>query len=213
MCLFSHVLQKSPKKVFGGSSKRRSEPESSASSVPAVRRKEPTTPDAVEKITTTSAGPAEGIWKITLNQKPPPVSNIILFLPVCENLSNNQLIVSPGSSSTPQVAPALDFPTGNKQLPVCNLALDLSKKCISSDSIPPPSIKTEPEERDEILKSESKEDKKTSFVAKTVALDTKNLEPMESTLPILITDVRTEAQGAECGAPESCQLAKKEIQM
>lgn len=184
-------------------------------------RGEPTIPDAVEKkIATTSAGPAEGLWKITLNNKPPPVSNIILFVPVCKDSSNDQLMVSPGPSSTPQVAPAPDL--GNKQFPVCNPALDLSKKSLSSDSISL-SIKAEPEESNNVGKQgeilncgpeiELKEANKTSAAAKTVALDTKNLEPMESTLPILITDVRTEAQGAEIGAPESCQLAKKEMKM
>lgn len=190
-----------------------------------MTRKQSVIPDAVEKITTTGTGPAEGTWKLTLNHKPPPGSNIIVFLPVCKDPSNNQLIVSPGTTLTPQVAPALDFSSGNEQFPVFTSALDLSKKCISSDSISPLSIKTEREDlnivgkRDEILNScteiASKKGNKTSVVTKTIALDTKKFGPvsMESTLPILITDVRTEASGAEVGAPESCQQVNKEIKL
>lgn len=178
----------------------------------------------MEKIATTGADPA-GVWKITLNHKPPPGSNIIVFLPVCEDPSNG-LTISPGTSSSPQVASALDLSSGDKQGPVCDAALDLSKKCISSNSLPPVSIKKEPGalkivgRRDERLNSssaeiKSKKGKKTNGVAKTIEIDTKNLEPtsMETTLPILITDVRTEAPGAEVGAPESFQQAQREIKM
>lgn len=181
-----------------------------------MTRKEFVIPDSVGKFPTTGAGPAEGMWKITLSHKPPPGSNIIVFLPVCEDPSKNQLIVSPGTSSTTQVSPALDFSSGHEQFPICDSALDLSNKCISSDTIPPQSIKTEPEKpnivgkRDDILNSctetESKEGNKTSLVAKTHL-------SMATTLPILITDVRTEVPSAEIGAPESCQQAKKEMKM
>lgn len=183
-----------------------------------MTREEPTIPDDVENITG-RAGPAEEPGKLTLNQEPPPLSNIILLLPVCENLSNNQLMVSPGTSVTPPVTPALE----NEPFPVCKPALDLSRQRISSVPTPPLSIKTEPEEPSGVGKQddmpngspeiELKEASETSFVAKTIGLDTQNLEQMESTLPILITDVRTEAEGAEAGAPESCPPAKKEIKM
>lgn len=200
--------------MFGGSFKLNSKPESSASNVPQATTKKSVVPDAVEKIATTGTDSAEGVWKITLNHKPPPGSNIIVFLPVCEDPSNG-LIISPGASSAPQVAPALDFSSRDKQVPVCDAALDLSKKCISSNSIPPVSIKKEPEElkivgrRDDCLNSGSadiklKEGRKRNGVATTIEIDSKNPEPisMDTTLPILITDVRTEAPGAEVGAPE-----------
>lgn len=195
-----------------------SQQESSASSVPAVTRKESVIPDAAEKVTTSGAGPAEGMWKLTLNHKPLPGSKIIVFLPVCDDPSKSQLIVSPGTSSTTQAAPTLDL-SGNEQFPVLNSALDLSKRCVPSGSIPPLSIKTEPEELnivgkgDSCTEIESKEGNKTSVVAETIASDTKNIESIETKLPILITDVRTEAPGAEGGAPESCQQAKNEIKM
>lgn len=171
-------------------------------------------------MTTSGAGPAEGMWKLTLNHKPLPGSNIIVFLPVCDDPSKSRLIVSPGTSSTPQAAPTLDL-SGNEQFPVLNSALDLSKRGVPSGSIPPLSIKTEPEELNIVRKGdscteiESKEGNKTSVVAKTIASDTKKIESMsiETKLPILITDVRTEAPGAEVGAPESCQQAKNEIKM
>lgn len=135
-------------------------------------------------------------------------------------------MVSPGASSSPPVAPALDLSGRDKPGPVCHTALDLSKKCFPSNSIPPVSIKKEPEELkivgrpDECLNSsspqnKSKQGKKTNDVAKTIEMDSKNLEPtsMDTPLPILITDVRTEAPGAEVGEAESSQRAQREIKV
>lgn len=190
-----------------------------------MARKESVIPEAAEETTTTSPGQADGMWTLTLNHKPLPGSNIIVFLPVCEDANKNPVMVSPGTSSAPEAAAPLDISSGNEKLPVCNSALDLSKKCTPSDSIPSLSIKTEPNEphivgkREEIPISctdiESKESTKTSVTASTIAPDTKNVKLMstETKLPILITDVRTEAPGAEVGAPRSCQQVKKEIKM
>lgn len=218
--------QKAPRKVFGAVSKLRSKPESSAPTAPQATTEESVVPDAAEKIAATGADPAEGVWKLTLNHKPPPGSNIIVFLPVCDDPSNG-LMISPGASSPPPVAPALDpSGRGDQAGPVCHTALDLSKKCIPSNSIPPVSIKKEPEELkiagrpDERLngsgpESKSEEGQKTNDVAQTIETDSEHLEPASAgtTLPILITDVRTEAPGAGVGAAGSSQRAQREAQV
>lgn len=134
-----------------------------------------------------------------------------MFLPVCKDSSNN-LIISPGASSTAHFPPALDLSSGIKHVPDCNAALDLSKKCNSSNSLL--SVKKEPNNsRDTEIKLQK--GKKTNGVSETTDVDTKSFEPlsMETTLPILITDVRSEAPGAEVDAPESFQQVQRELKM
>lgn len=124
----------------------------------------------------------------------------------------------PGTNSAlrAQLTAPLDFVTGNKQVPVGDVPLDLSKKYISSKSndISPQSIKGEPEKlrisgkAEECLYSISTEiksnpEKKTNGVEKTVE--------METTPPILITDVHS--LGVEFDTPGSFQQAQREIKM
>lgn len=190
-------------------------------------------------------GPADGFWKITLDKQPPPGVNLVLFLPVCEDQSNS-LMLPPGASYTPpllsmqahpqnpgtnsalraQLTAPLDFVMGNKQVPVCDVPLDLSKKYISSKSndISPQSIKGEPEELrisgkvEECLHSisteiKSNQEKKTNGMEKTVEMGPIDLEPIpsETTPPILITDVHS--LGVEFDTPGSFQQAQREIKM
>lgn len=203
------------------------------------------------EIAATDAGPgpspglADGFWKITLDKEPPPGVSLVLFLPVCEDQSNS-LIIPSGASSTPpllsmqahpqnpgtysalrtQLTAPLDFVTGNKQVPVCDVPLDLSKKYISSKSndISPQSINGEPEKLRISGKAEeclhgisteikSNQEKKTNGVEKTVEMGFMDLEPIpnETTPPILITDIHS--LGVEFDTPRSFQQAQREIKM
>lgn len=106
------------------------------------------------------SGPTDGLWNLTLDKDPPAGVNLVLFLPVCTSQSDG-LSLPPTVSSTlqgssaqvlPQVGaafgvPVVDFLSGIKQDPECDVPLDLSKKSNSSRpaprSIPLHSIKSE----------------------------------------------------------------------
>lgn len=214
---------------------------------PAATTNDSSSPRTTTEIAAADAGPgpADGFWKITLDKEPPPGVNLVLFLPVCEDQSNSLILPSAASSTPPllsmqahpqnpgtnsalgaQLTAPLDFVTGNKQVPVCDVPLDLSKKYISSKSndIFPQSIKGETEELrisgkvEECLQSisteiKSKKEKKTNSVEKTVEMGPMDLEPIpsETTPPILITDVHS--LGVEFDTPGSFQQAQREIKM
>lgn len=207
---------------------------------PAATTNDSSSPRTTTEIATTDAGPgpADGFWKITLDKQPPPGVSLVLFLPVCEDQSNSLMLPS-GASSTPpllsmqahlqnpgtnsalraQLTAPLNFVSGNKQVPVCDVPLDLSKKYISSKSndISPQSIKGEPQKLRISGKAEeglhwlsteikSNQEKQTNGVEKTV-----ELMPSETTPPILITDVHS--LGVEFDTPGSFQQAPREIKM
>ncbi|XP_059194453.1 oocyte zinc finger protein XlCOF28 [Centropristis striata] len=103
------------------------------------------------------SAPSDGLWKLTLDKRPPPGVKLVVFLPVCATQSNGLPLpsaVSPTlSASTMQVQPQETFPpvlkehlggnapldaplnlvTGIKHDPELEVPLDLSKKCNSSN--------------------------------------------------------------------------------
>lgn len=109
------------------------------------------------------SGPTDGLWNLTLDKDPPAGVNLVLFLPVCTSQSDS-LSLPPTVSSTLQGSaaqvlpqhlevgaafgvPIVDFLSGIKQDPECDVPLDLSKTSNSSKpaarSIPLQSIKSE----------------------------------------------------------------------
>lgn len=126
-------------------------------------------PGLVTECVSPGSGPADGLWKLTLDKEPPPGVKLVLFFPVCQSQTNGLTLPSAVSPTLPgpavQVQPQhlgvnaalgapliapLDFVTGLHQDPGCDAPLDLSKKCNSSKSalsdIPLQPIKSEPEE-------------------------------------------------------------------
>ncbi|XP_070690928.1 oocyte zinc finger protein XlCOF6 [Pempheris klunzingeri] len=126
-----------------------------------------------------SAGssPADGVWKLTLNKRPPPGVKLVLFLPVTPTQTTGPALPSAVSQTLPgpamQVQPQaalltvshenlgvnaaagvapMDLVTEIKQDPDCEAPLDLSKKCNSSTSalndIPLLPVKSEPDKFD-----------------------------------------------------------------
>lgn len=98
------------------------------------------------------SGPTDGLWNLTLDKDPPAGVNLVLFLPVCtsqsDGLSLPPTVSSTLQGSTAQVlpqhlgvgaafgVPIVDFLSGIKQDPECDVPLDLSKK--SNSSMPAP---------------------------------------------------------------------------
>ncbi|XP_042346841.1 zinc finger protein 155 [Plectropomus leopardus] len=143
---------------------------------PAAPLKDCSSPGLVTGDVSSSSGPSDGLWKLTLDKQPPPGVKLVVFLPVCATQTNGLTLPPANSPTLPvpamQVQAALspfsnehlgvnaalgaplnsplDLVTGIKRDPEWDTPLDLSKKCNSSKSalsdVPLPSIKNEPGE-------------------------------------------------------------------
>lgn len=128
---------------------------------PAAPVKDRRSPGPLTEGVSAGSGPSDGLWKLTLDKKPPPGVKLVVFLPVCPTQTNGlplpsavpQTLSVPAMQALPQAASPpfisngcfggnaafgvplntpLDLFTGNKGDP--EEPLDLSKKCDSSKS-------------------------------------------------------------------------------
>ncbi|KAM9309273.1 uncharacterized protein KZ484_025366 isoform 2-T4 [Pholidichthys leucotaenia] len=128
-----------------------------ASDSPAAPATNSSSPENVEEGVSTGSCPSDGLWKLTLDKEPPPGVNLVLFVPVCSTAANgapvSQTIQIPTMQALPESL-VLKSALGEPQNTPLNVSfmvkqeleapLDLSKK----STIPPVSIKHEPEESD-----------------------------------------------------------------
>ncbi|XP_029307269.1 zinc finger and SCAN domain-containing protein 2 [Cottoperca gobio] len=131
-------------------------------SLPAEPVKDSRSPGLVTGGVSAGYGPSDGLWKLTLNKRPPPGVKLVVFLPVCATQTND--LTLPPATSLTQPVPAmqgqtqdalpplsneclggnvalgaplngpLNLVTGIKQDPELQAPLDLSKKCNSYKS-------------------------------------------------------------------------------
>ncbi|XP_035480701.2 zinc finger protein 668 isoform X1 [Scophthalmus maximus] len=206
------------------------------SNKPARPVKESVRPGLVTGDVSSGSGPADGLWKLTLDKQPPPGVEFVLYLPVCPPETTDQPL-SPAASSHPGVNAALgvqldapqDLVSGIKEDPEGEAPLDLSKKINSSkfplSDIPLRPIKNEPEvseisieangaERQDRKSSDSRAVVKTNpgesdSEMKQLQVDPMDLSP-QNTSSELIMDIKKEPQSYgyhfDLGTSRSCQL-------
>ncbi|XP_034410118.1 zinc finger protein 668 [Cyclopterus lumpus] len=118
---------------------------------PAAPVKDSRSPGLVTGGVSAGTGQSDGLWKLTLNEQPPPGVNLVVFLPVGTTQTDSLTPTSAGSPALGAMANGpLNLVAGIKRDPQWEAPLDLSNKCNLStstlSSVPLPPITSEPGE-------------------------------------------------------------------